>query len=130
MGLAFRAAKRARIASNPRLASRGVDWLALPILSYDARLAMIADAKEGRMIGQGFEKNEPANAILDIEWRTRPDGACARREAKLQAAPCRQAHGFRRGGRVVDRAALEMRSTRKGTGGSNPSLSATNHVTY
>ncbi len=33
-------------------------------------------------------------------------------------------HGFRRGGRVVDRAALEMRSTRKGTGGSNPSLSA------
>jgi hypothetical protein len=25
---------------------------------------------------------------------------------------------------VVDRAALEMRSTRKGTGGSNPSLSA------
>ena len=33
-------------------------------------------------------------------------------------------HGSRRGGRVVDRAALEMRSTRKGTGGSNPSLSA------
>ncbi len=31
----------------------------------------------------------------------------------------------RRGGRVVDRAALEMRSTRKRTGGSNPSLSAT-----
>ncbi len=30
----------------------------------------------------------------------------------------------RRGGRVVDRAALEMRSTRKRTGGSNPSLSA------
>lgn len=30
----------------------------------------------------------------------------------------------RRGGRVVDRTALEMRSTRKGTGGSNPSLSA------
>jgi hypothetical protein len=30
----------------------------------------------------------------------------------------------RRGGRVVDRVALEMRSTRKGTGGSNPSLSA------
>jgi hypothetical protein len=33
----------------------------------------------------------------------------------------------RRGGRVVDRAALEMRSTRKGTGGSNPSLSAILH---
>ena len=31
---------------------------------------------------------------------------------------------LRRGGRVVDRVALEMRSTRKRTGGSNPSLSA------
>ena len=31
----------------------------------------------------------------------------------------------RRGGRVVDRAALEMRSTGDRTGGSNPSLSAT-----
>jgi hypothetical protein len=30
----------------------------------------------------------------------------------------------RRGGRVVDRTALEMRSARKRTGGSNPSLSA------
>jgi hypothetical protein len=38
----------------------------------------------------------------------------------------RLAVGPRRGGRVVDRAALEMRSTRKCTGGSNPSLSATN----
>jgi hypothetical protein len=33
---------------------------------------------------------------------------------------------MRRGGRVVDRAALEMRSTCKRTGGSNPSLSAIN----
>ena len=32
----------------------------------------------------------------------------------------------RRGGRVVDRAALEMRSTGNRTGGSNPSLSAIN----
>ncbi len=31
---------------------------------------------------------------------------------------------MRRGGRVVDRVALEMRSTRKCTGGSNPPLSA------
>ena len=31
---------------------------------------------------------------------------------------------LRRGGRVVDRAALEMRSTGDRTGGSNPSLSA------
>ncbi len=31
---------------------------------------------------------------------------------------------LRRSARVVDRAALEMRCTRKGTGGSNPSFSA------
>ena len=35
---------------------------------------------------------------------------------------------MRRGGRVVDRVALEMRSTRKRTGGSNPSLSANNFI--
>ena len=34
-------------------------------------------------------------------------------------------HVLRRGGRVVDRVALEMRSTGNRTGGSNPSLSAT-----
>ena len=52
--------------------------------------------------------------------------ACALRNEKLKAASfaCQGALGFRRGGRVVDRVALEMRSTRKGTGGSNPSLSA------
>jgi hypothetical protein len=38
---------------------------------------------------------------------------------------CRNMLPMRRGGRVVDRVALEMRSTRKRTGGSNPSLSAT-----
>lgn len=36
----------------------------------------------------------------------------------------REARQGRRGGRVVDRAALEMRSTGNRTGGSNPSLSA------
>jgi hypothetical protein len=34
-------------------------------------------------------------------------------------------HGARRGGRVVDRTALEMRHRCKPIGGSNPSLSAT-----
>src|SRR5689334_1384315 len=33
-------------------------------------------------------------------------------------------HPLRRGGRVVDGSGLENRRTRKGTGGSNPSLSA------
>ena len=35
---------------------------------------------------------------------------------------------MRRGGRVVDRAALEMRSTGDRTGGSNPSLSASSSL--
>jgi hypothetical protein len=46
------------------------DWLAPPILNDNTRLAMIADAKEGHMIAQGFEKNGPATAILDTTWRT------------------------------------------------------------
>ena len=41
-----------------------------------------------------------------------------------RAGPPRLLSRPRRGGRVVDRVALEMRSTRKRTGGSNPSLSA------
>jgi hypothetical protein len=36
----------------------------------------------------------------------------------------------RRGGRVVDGSGLENRRTRKGTGGSNPSLSAITIVIY
>src|SRR5271170_486425 len=54
----------------------------------------------------------------------------------LVAAPIRCARRMRlegtarRGGRVVDRAALEMRSARKRTGGSNPSLSASLCVAF
>ena len=50
-------------------------------------------------------------------------GAHANRRADLAARLTRRRRP-RRGGRVVDRAALEMRSTCKRTGGSNPSLSA------
>jgi hypothetical protein len=49
--------------------------------------------------------------------------AHANRRADL-AAGVKARRRTRRGGRVVDRTALEMRSTRKCTGGSNPSLSA------
>lgn len=52
-----------------------------------------------------------------------PPCACAR--ASVFRAPDQRIGSVpRRGGRVVDRAALEMRSTCKRTGGSNPSLSA------
>jgi hypothetical protein len=55
--------------------------------------------------------------------------AHAKRRADLAAGVLGLARRTRRGGRVVDRAALEMRSTRKCTGGSNPSLSA-NDIGY
>lgn len=45
----------------------------------------------------------------------------------LYPAPDRANEALRRGGRVVECVALEMRSTGNCTGGSNPSLSATNH---
>src|SRR5688572_162219 len=51
----------------------------------------------------------------------RSEGDCCRRTPELpmtHIAPC----GARRGGRVVDCTALEMRHTRKGIGGSNPPL--------
>ncbi len=62
-------------------------------------------------------------------WIERPGAAGAWRlpPPVLSRAPTmhpRPRGAPRRGGRVVDRAALEMRSTGNGTGGSNPSLSA------
>ena len=52
------------------------------------------------------------------------DRAMLSGRADLAASVLARRRRPRRGGRVVDRAALEMRSTRKCTGGSNPSLSA------
>ncbi len=48
----------------------------------------------------------------------------SRHGADAIANPARSHHIFRRGGRVVERTALEMRHTCKGIGGSNPPLSA------
>lgn len=66
-----KSADRAQIMSGVEATfERAFDWLAPPILNDNTRLAMIADANEGRMIAQGFEKNGAATAIVDIEWRT------------------------------------------------------------
>jgi hypothetical protein len=40
-------------------------WLAAPILNPRTRLVMIADAKRGRFIAQGFEATGAATAVLD-----------------------------------------------------------------
>jgi hypothetical protein len=41
-------------------------WLAPPILNARTRLAMVADARAGRLVAQGFEADGPATAILEL----------------------------------------------------------------
>ncbi|MFA7307943.1 MAG: hypothetical protein WC026_14855 [Hyphomicrobium sp.] len=43
-------------------------WLTPPILNDNTRLALVADAKEGRMIARGYEKTGPATTTLDMTW--------------------------------------------------------------
>ena len=44
-------------------------WLQPPILNDFTRLAMVADAKEGRMIARGYEITGAATGTLDLTWR-------------------------------------------------------------
>lgn len=44
-------------------------WLKPPIRNDKTRLAMVADAKEGRMMARGYEKSGPATATLDLTWQ-------------------------------------------------------------
>jgi hypothetical protein len=44
-------------------------WLAPPILNRNTRLAMVADAKEGRMIARGYETTGAATQVLDLTWQ-------------------------------------------------------------
>src|SRR5271170_140922 len=80
------------------------------------------EAVEHRKIGHASARADICSGI--VGWRQ----PCARTSVVLVAAAIRCARRMRlegaagRGGRVVDRAALEMRSARKRTGGSNPSL--------
>lgn len=41
-------------------------WLAPPILNHRTRLVMMADAREGRIVAQGFEAGRPATAPLVV----------------------------------------------------------------
>ncbi|MFA5955055.1 hypothetical protein [Hyphomicrobium sp.] len=45
-------------------------WLAPPVLNDKTRLAMVADAKAGRLIARGYEADGPATQSLDLEWRS------------------------------------------------------------
>lgn len=44
------------------------DWLKPPVLNPLTRLALVADATEGRILAQGFERETPATAPLDLSF--------------------------------------------------------------
>ncbi len=44
----------------------GFGWLKPPVLNPLTRLVMVADASEGRVLAQGYEKEAPATAPLDL----------------------------------------------------------------
>jgi hypothetical protein len=46
-------------------------WLRSPILNGFTRLAMVADAKEGRMVARGYEATGVVTAPLDLTWSVR-----------------------------------------------------------
>ena len=75
----------------------------------------------GRRLNGLGRRPRPARSASALRQKARH----VKRRADPAARPALR-RAPRRGGRVVDRAALEMRSTRKRTGGSNPSLSARN----
>ncbi len=43
-------------------------WLKAPILNARTRLAMVADAREGRLIAQGYEDGAPATEPVSLTW--------------------------------------------------------------
>ncbi len=55
-------------AVTPEL-DKSFPWLKAPILNAYTRLAMVADAKEGRLVAQGYEAGQPATEALDLTWR-------------------------------------------------------------
>lgn len=43
-------------------------WLLPPVLNEKTRLAMVADAKAGRLVARGYEATGPATETLDLDW--------------------------------------------------------------
>ncbi len=62
-------------------------WLQPPIRNDNTRLAMVADAREGRMIARGYETTGAVTDTLDLTWGChRLTPLAPSRKAKLQAA--------------------------------------------
>jgi hypothetical protein len=47
---------------------RDFAWLRPPMLNEKTRLAMVADAKLGRLVARGYEADGPATQSLELEW--------------------------------------------------------------
>lgn len=43
-------------------------WLTPPVLNDKTRVAMVADAKAGRLLARGYEADGPATQSLEFEW--------------------------------------------------------------
>ncbi len=43
-------------------------WLIPPVLNEKTRLAMVADAKAGRLIARGYEATGPATEVFALDW--------------------------------------------------------------
>ena len=41
-------------------------WLTRPVLNWNTRLVMVADAREGRLVAQGYETTGPATLPLEL----------------------------------------------------------------
>ncbi len=48
--------------------SLDLNWLHWPILNNETRLALAADATQGRLIAQGFEADGPATRPLELSF--------------------------------------------------------------
>ncbi len=59
-----RAGQMARVTAN---LDTDFDWLKAPILNPRTRLAMVADAAEGRLVTQGVEETGPVTNVLKLE---------------------------------------------------------------
>ena len=44
-------------------------WLERPILNENTRLVLVADARLGQIVAQGFEKSGPATEPLELTWK-------------------------------------------------------------
>lgn len=59
-----------RLAKMRPMAAADLDpalsWAIWPIVNAETRLVMVADAREGRIIAQGYEEKGPATEVLDL----------------------------------------------------------------